>query len=277
MFFDTDLILEATELWQNGQDDIGKKEGIVTHERQAGAVTITEVEVLTEEGAQSVGKPIGRYLTLDMGQSDLRSGEIYQTTAETLAKELKTMLPDKKGLALVLGLGNRGVTPDAVGPWAVDEVFVTRHLVEYMPQQFGSFRPVAATAAGVLGTTGVESGEWAAALCRQLHPTVVIAIDALAARSPSRLCTTIQLSDSGIVPGSGVGNARHALNHDSLGVPVLAVGVPTVIRAAALTDEPREELGDLIVTPSDIDQRAELLAKLLGEGISLALQEGEGV
>ncbi|MCD8051961.1 MAG: GPR endopeptidase, partial [Clostridiales bacterium] len=182
--------------------------------------------------------------------------------------------------ALVVGLGNRAITPDAVGPWAVDHTVVTRHLVARLPETFGDFRPVAAVATGVLGTTGVESGELVKALCQRLRPAVVIAIDALAARSARRLCSTIQLTDTGIVPGSGVGNARFALTREELGVPVLAVGVPTVVRAATLAadlgaDEgQRETLGGLLVTPKDIDALAAELARIIGYGVTMALQEG---
>lgn len=272
MSFYSDLILEATQLWNARPGDPGELPGIVTHQRREGSVTVTEVEVLNEEGSAAVGKPIGRYLTLTLEEGSL--SDRFRETAQLLAEELRTMLPPGKGCALVLGLGNRAVTPDAVGPWTAEEVFVTRHLVQHLPQSFGDFRPVAAAAAGVLGTTGLESGELASALCQQLRPDVVIAVDALAAQAPSRLCRTIQLSDSGIVPGSGVGNARFALNQENLGVPVLAVGVPTVIRASALSQEHHRELDSLIVTPSDIDAQAAELAKLLGCGISLALQEG---
>lgn len=272
MSFYSDLILESAQLWNARPGDPGDLPGIVTHRRRDGSVSVTEVEVLNEEGSAAVGKPVGRYLTLTLEEP--LQGESFQETAQLLAEKLRTMLPPGKGCALVLGLGNRAVTPDAVGPWTAEEVFVTRHLIRHLPQSFGGFRPVAAAATGVLGTTGLESGELASSLCQQLHPDAVIAVDALAAQAPSRLCRTIQLSDSGIIPGSGVGNARFALNRETLGVPVIAVGVPTVIRAAALSQEPQQELDSLIVTPSDIDAQAAELAKLLGCGISLALQEG---
>ncbi|MCD7843015.1 MAG: GPR endopeptidase, partial [Clostridiales bacterium] len=157
---------------------------------------------------------------------------------------------------------------------------VTRHLVARLPETFGDFRPVAAVATGVLGTTGVESGELVKALCQRLRPAVVIAIDALAARSARRLCSTIQLADTGIVPGSGVGNARFALTREELGVPVLAVGVPTVVRAATLAadlgadEDQRETLGSLLVTSKDIDALAAELAQIIGYGVTMALQEG---
>lgn len=272
MQLETDLILEATELWRSRPGDPGELPGIVTHRRQREGAAVTEVEVLNQVGAEAVGKPVGRYLTLELESLDGAD----RHASRLLAEELRTMLPEE-GAALVVGLGNRSITPDAVGGWAAESTLVTRHLVQRYPERFGSFREVAAVTPGVLGTTGMESGEMVEALCRRLRPSVVIAVDALAARSPSRLCCTIQLADSGIVPGSGVGNARFALNRETLGVPVIAVGVPTVIRASALAGEgaaqKKEALEGLIVTPKDIDAQAEQLAKIIGLGITMALQE----
>lgn len=270
--FETDLILEATELWRSREGDPGELEGIVTHERTCQGLKVTEVEVLNEKGAEAAGKPVGRYLTVELEPREKQRSDSFQRNVEVLAELLSSMLPEGDGSALVVGLGNRDVTPDAVGPWAVDSVVVTRHLVRRFPETFGDFRPVSAVATGVLGTTGVESGELVAAICRQIQPSVVIAADALAARSVSRLCCTLQLADSGIVPGSGVGNARFALNEKVLGVPVLAVGVPTVIRASALGNRQEKELEDLIVTPKDIDSTAAELAKMIGFGVTKALQ-----
>ena len=183
---------------------------------------------------------------------------------------------------LVAGLGNRAITPDAVGPKVHEHILVTRHLVAQMPEQFGMLRPVASVAAEVLGTTGVESGEVVKAVCEKIHPACVIAVDALASRSLDRLCRTVQLADTGITPGSGVGNHRFGLNRDSLGVPVIAIGVPTVVGGATLAadllgTEEVPELGDgrdLLVTPKDIDSQVADLSKIIGYGIDLALQPG---
>ena len=187
-----------------------------------------------------------------------------------------------RGLVLVVGLGNRAITPDAIGPKVHEHTLVTRHLVEQIPEHFGAFRPVASLSAGVLGTTGMESGELVQAVCRRLKPACVVAVDALASRSLKRLCRTVQLSDTGIAPGSGVGNHRWALDRASLGVPVLAVGVPTVVDASTLAADllgqeelpPLGEGRDLLVTPKDIDSQVDDLAKVIGYGISLALQPG---
>ena len=186
----------------------------------------------------------------------------------------------EEGCVLVAGLGNRAITPDAIGPKVQEHTLITRHLVHGLPDYFGHFRPVAALSPGVLGTTGMESGELVRSVCRDLHPACVVAVDALASRSLSRLCRTVQISDSGIAPGSGVGNHRTALTRQDLGVPVLAIGVPTVVEAGTLAadllgTEEVPELGegkDLLVTPKDIDSQVEDLSRVIGYGLSLALQ-----
>ena len=183
---------------------------------------------------------------------------------------------------LVAGLGNRRVTPDALGPRTTDLVLVTRHLQGILP---GSLRPVAALAAGVTGSTGMESGELLRAVVEAVSPVCLIAVDALAARRQERVCRTIQVCDTGIVPGSGVGNARMALDQKTLGLPVIAVGVPTVVEAATLCLDLLEEAGqggfdpalfrregaEWFVTPRSIDQEVDALAQVLGLGISTAL------
>ena len=193
---------------------------------------------------------------------------------------------EKNGNCLVVGLVTRDITPDAVGPDTVDCVMVTRHLTERMPEEFAAFRPVSAVCSGVLGTTGIESGDLVRAVTEQVRPAAVIVIDALASREPQRLCRTVQIADTGIVPGSGVGNARQAINRETLGVPVIAVGVPTVVDAATLTvdlaaragaDLNAADFGDagsLIVTPRDIDKNVRDIAKLIGYGLNLALHDG---
>ena len=244
--------------------------------------TVTKVDILNEEGEKALGKPRGQYLTVELGDLSAEGG--FEDAVETVGRQLKKLLP-AKGAVLVAGLGNRAMTPDAVGPLAVEHLLVTRHLISALPNCFGSFRAVSAVTPGVLGQSGVESAEAVAALVRELQPAAVIAVDALAARRTERLCTTVQLSDTGIAPGSGVGNHRRALNRDSLGVPVIAVGVPTVVAGRTLcadllgTDElPSAAAGrDLLVTPKDIDARVRDLAKVVGYGIDLALQPGLGV
>ena len=169
---------------------------------------------------------------------------------------------------LVVGLGNRAITPDNIGPKAADQTMVTRHLVERVPEHFGSFRPVAALAAGVLGTTGMESGEVVRAVAEQIKPACVVAVDALASRSLKRLCRTVQLSDTGIAPGSGVGNHRREISARVLGVPVVALGIPTVVSSRVLGGTAEE----MYVTPREIDQLINRGAKLLGMSINVCLQ-----
>ena len=180
----------------------------------------------------------------------------------------------KQGSVLVAGLGNRRVTPDAIGPRATDFLLVTRHLVQTMPQDFSALRPVSALAAGVTGTTGIESGELIGAVVKKLKPACLIAVDALAARRQERVCRTVQVSDTGIVPGSGVGSHRTAVDRETVGVPVIAVGVPTVIDGAALGSDTEAAPQGLYVTPRDIDRQVRQLGRLLGYGISLAVQPG---
>ena len=278
----TDLALEARDVWSGA----GELPGVECRETQTEGFPLTTVQVLSPEGAQALGKPEGIYHTLDLSALGRREEGAFPRGIQALAALLSPLLPPDKGEVLVVGLGNRAITPDAVGPKAADRTLVTRHLIDMAPEHFGDFRPVAALAAGVLGTTGVESGEIVKALADKIHPRAVIAIDALAARRVERLCATVQVCDVGIAPGSGVGNHRFALNRESLGVPVIAVGVPTVVDGATLCADLLEEAGgelapqtlsqlpgaSLMVTPRDIDQRVEDMAKVIGYGVSLALQ-----
>lgn len=280
----TDLALEEKTL----REAEGDLPGVTCTEREREGYPVTVVEVRGEEGGKALGKPEGRYVTLDLSPLKRREPDAFGRAVRAVAAELRAL----GGLApgdsvLVVGLGNHAMTPDAVGPLAVGHTLVTRHLVEQLPRQFGSFRSVAAVVTGVLGTTGVESGELVLALCKKLKPQAVIAIDALASRSLSRVCTTVQLSDTGIIPGSGVGNARTPLDRETLGVPVLVVGVPTVVDGATLAAdivaeagrgdlEPealRGHDGGVFVTPRDVDERVADLSRVIGYGITLALQE----
>ena len=278
----TDLALEAAQLWQESAGEAGTLPGVESEEATREGYPVTTVRIRDEAGARALGKPVGTYVTLELDGLARREGDAFGRAARALAAELGALLGLAPGApALVVGLGNRAITPDNIGPKAADQTMVTRHLVERVPEHFGSFRPVAALATGVLGTTGMESGEVVRAVC-------VIAVDALASRSLRRVCRTIQLADTGITPGSGVGNARAALNAETLGVPVIAVGVPTVVDAATLTCDVLAEAGKgeldpaalqgagdgLIVTPKDIDTQVHDLAKVIGYGINLALHTG---
>lgn len=285
----TDLAMEAKALWEETAAVETRLEGVEAHDSEREGYKVTTVKILNDTGAQALDKPVGSYVTLLLDGLARREEDAFGRAARALSEELKELLQLPEGAcALVVGLGNRAITPDAIGPKVAEHTMVTRHLVERVPEHFGSFRPVAAMESGVLGTTGVESGEMVAALVEKIKPACVVAVDALASRSLDRVCRTIQLADTGIVPGSGVGNARAALSRETLGVPVIAIGVPTVVDAATLCadvlseagkgdfdpDALREHAGNVIVTPKEIDSQVADLSKVIGYGLNLALQTG---
>lgn len=273
----TDLAREAHEIWQEGAGKAAALQGVRAEEGELEGLPLHRVWVMNEEGAKAIGKPVGEYITLETDGFLRREEDGFGRAVRAIAGLLAPMIP-REGTVLVAGLGNRAVTPDLIGPLAAEHTLVTRHLVAHLSEHFGGFRPVAVVAPGVLATTGVESGQLVAAAARELAPSCVIAVDALASRSVERLCRTVQITDTGIVPGSGVGNHRMALNRKELGVPVVAVGVPTVVEAATLmmdllgreTDEGLPG-GDLFVTPREVDSRVADLSRAIGWGISLAL------
>ena len=277
----TDLAMEAREIWRESVGAATKLPGVKARQWSAKGITTTTVQVLNAEGAGAIGKPEGKYVTLEFGARFLQEPSGFSRAAVLLGRELRQLLP-QQGSVLVVGLGNSAVTPDAVGPKAVEHLIVTRHLGALFPQ----FRSVSAIAPGVLGTTGLESAEVVRGVVERSAPSCVIVVDALASRSMERVCTTVQLSDTGITPGSGVGNHRMALDEKTLGVPVIAVGVPTVVEADTLIQDIFEEnIGkyanfrtncdkSMIVTPRDINAKIDRLARLLGYGISLGLHRG---
>lgn len=278
----TDLALEAAKAVEGAS----RLEGVWSEERTANGVKATVVELRTPEAAQAVGKPMGRYVTLELGTVKSQDPEGFQRACTALAQELGKLIPPGEDPVLVVGLGNRAITPDAIGPLAHEHLLVTRHLIDRMPEVFGGFRAVAALSAGVLGTTGMESADLVKAAAETLRPGCVIAIDALASQSLKRLCTTVQVADTGIAPGSGVGNHRGALNKETLGVPVIAVGVPTVVEVNTLVRDVLEEAGQGelepealgtgggFVTTRDIDRRVAQWGKLIGYAVNLAVQKG---
>ena len=261
----TDLALEAKEIWEEGAAEAAVLEGVEAASGEREGFHTETVRILDRRGEEALGKPAGRYVTLTLDGLARREEGAFGRAARAVAGELAGLMEGVPtgGLALVVGLGNRAITPDALGPKVHDYTLVTRHLVEGCPEHFGGFRPVAALSAGVLGTTGMESGELVQAVCRRLKPACVVAVDALASRSLRRVCRTIQLADTGITPGSGVGNARAALNAETLGVPVIAVGVPTVVDAATLTCDVLAEAGKGELNP----------AALQGAGVEFVIQQ----
>ena len=279
----TDLALEARELFEESVGKTTALQGVQAQEYGRRGCTVTEVDILDGQGSRALGKPVGRYLTVALEQNNL-SGKGFEEAARCIAEELHRLLPplDEEKPVLVAGLGNRDVTPDALGPLAVDALLITRHLKESLPGEFAALSPVCAIAPGVLGQTGVESAEVIRGVAERVKPCCVIVIDALMSRRLSRLCATVQLSDTGLIPGSGVGNHRCALNEDTLHVPVLSIGIPTVIDGATLAADLLEEAGaeetaaslreGMIVTERSIDERIRRLARLTALGVNLALQ-----
>lgn len=280
----TDLAVEAREIWQENAGQTTKLPGVRAREWSGKGVTMTKVEILDQNGVRALGKPVGNYVTLEWKRGMLRDPAGFSHMAVSLGRELSRMVPGK-GPVLVAGLGNGAVTPDAVGPRTMEHLVVTRHLAASFPQ----FRPVSAIAPGVLGTTGLESVEVVRGIVERSKPCCVVVVDALASREPGRVCATVQLTDTGITPGSGVGNHRGAFDQRTLGVPVVAVGVPTVVEAQTLLQDTLDGNGVnsrekeikcdkmMIVTPRDIDARVDRLARLLGYGISLGLHRGLSV
>lgn len=284
----TDLALEARELWQESAERTTRLSGVKATKTKQEGYPVTRVDILDERGEEALGKPQGSYLTIDLTTFWQRKADFFERAVRAVGSQLKSLLP-QEGPVLVIGLGNAAMTPDAVGPLTLESVLITRHLIAAMPKHFAGFRPVAVFRTGVLGTTGVESAEAVRGLVDQVKPAVVIAVDALASRRCQRVCATVQLSDTGIVPGSGVGNHRAALNEETLGVPVFAIGIPTVVDAATLAADLLEESGaehvdeerlrgshqNLMVTPRDIDAQVRDLSKVVGYGINWALQDLE--
>lgn len=279
----TDLASEAHELWQQSTGKTTSLSGVKAEDDAREGFNVHTVRILDEEGAAALDKPVGCYVTVELDGLLRREEAAFPRAVKALAELLEPMLP-AEGDALVVGLGNRAITPDLVGPLAAEHTLVTRHLVEQLPEHFGAFRPVAALTPGVLASTGMESGLLVQATAAELHPACVIAVDALASRSAERLCRTVQLSDAGIAPGSGVGNHRMALSRETLGVPVIAVGVPTVVEASTLVmdllgkeDDAGLPGGDLFVTPREVDSRVADLSRVIGYGVSMALNPGLSV
>jgi spore protease len=242
--FRSDLILESTEIFKTPStySNFNYPSGVDVTESQEGGIYIHRVQIITEDGEKAIGKPIGKYVTLEI--PGLSSGEFsdYQSAYNLLGKELNDLLElSNKGLALVVGLGNWNITPDSLGPRVVSETNVTRHILEYgdpkSKEDLKGLRPVCAISPGVLGITGIETFEIVRGVVDRLNPSCVIVVDSLSSRKTQRVSNTIQLSNTGISPGSGVGNKRKEITKETLGRPVIAIGVPTVIDAATLATD----------------------------------------
>ena len=268
----TDLALESMENLKR-EKNFSSLHGVEMKKQQRQGFTVTTIHITDPHSGKVIGKPVGHYATIDLRPYFRREEGFFRRACDCISHEVAALLPsDLRRGVLVAGLGNRAMTADAIGPLALENLLVTRHMVQRLPHQFRDFTPVAALSTGVLAQTGMETMELLQGAVSTLQPAAVIAIDALAACEQTRLCATVQLGDTGLVPGSGVGNHRKAVNEKTLGVPVIALGIPTVIEATHLGAQKREEA--LFLTPRDIDGKVRELSRLIGYGISLALQTG---
>ena len=288
----TDLAMESRELNPELQ-------GVLEQNEEGEGISISRIEIQTEEAAEKLEKPVGRYITLDAPGLSERPLDLFQQVSKKLSEEISRLLQGlgPEATVLVVGLGNRAITSDSLGPKVAEQVYVTRHVKEYLPDALSNpVRSVCAVAPGVLGVTGIETMEIVQGVVERLKPDLILAIDALASRRAARISTTVQLTDTGINPGSGVGNKRKGLNAATFGIPVLAVGVPMVVYATTISqdtisliadetglhdDEEKlralaekvteEHLGSMIVTPKDVDQIVSDMSRILSDGINMAL------
>ncbi len=307
--FRTDLASERRDIYQKA-NNLEQIEGIeATKEDIDENIKVERVKITNENGEKAIGKPIGDYITIDIQKLKIAQEEELEKAGEILANELKTIVAkhvNSQGEILVVGLGNSYVTPDSLGPKVTNEIEVTRHIINYLPQYVEEgTRMVSAIAPGVLGTTGIETAEILKGIVDNIHPKLVIVIDALASRSIERISSTVQLSDTGIVPGAGVGNTRNEISQKTLGIPVVAIGIPTVVETAVLVndcldlfitklqeeaksndylnqlkqEDNYEEIKEalvpkdynLIVTPKEIDDLIENMTQVVATGINRAM------
>jgi spore protease len=305
----TDLAIEAREI--HTKEKGGEIPGVDVNVQKGEHMTVTAVNIIDKKGEKIIGKPMGTYITIEAPELRHFEQDLQDEVSKSMAKELSSIINlDKDKTALVVGLGNWNVTPDALGPKVVSRLMVTRHLKQLMPDEIDEgIRPVCALSPGVLGLTGIETSEIIQGVVKKIKPDIVIVVDALASRKLSRVSTTIQIGNTGISPGSGVGNKRMGLTQSILGVPVIAIGVPTVVDAATMandtidlvidnminqTEEGKEfynmlksinkdekfqliqevlspYIGDLMVTPKEVDSIINSISKIIANGINIAL------
>lgn len=308
--FKTDLASERRDIYAKANKIENNINGINSQrEKINDNLFVERVEIINQEGEKAIGKPIGSYITIDIKNLKIAQEDELKNYAEIVSKELKNIIDkhiEKNDEILVVGLGNIYVTPDSLGPKVINEIDVTRHIIKYLPQYIDKdTRMVSAISPGVLGTTGIETVEILKGIVNNINPKLIIVIDALASRSIERIVSTVQISDTGIVPGAGVGNKRSEISKKTLGVPVIAIGIPTVVETAVLVNDCldifisklqenaqsnifmnelkqkdnysdiKESLipGDynLIVTPKEIDDLIENMSKVVSEGINLSM------
>ena len=243
--------------------------GVRAREENLEGFPVTTVEILDGSGEALLSKPKGVYITMELPS---RLTDRFSPAAELLAQLIRRCAGVLPGRVFFAALGNPNITPDAIGSLTAEHLLVTRHLKQQSAGDFSAFRSTVLCRPGVLGTSGMESAGQIRALCDCVRPELVIAIGALAGADLQMLCRSVQICNTGIAPGSGVGNSREALNEESLGVPTLAIGVPTVVDASAFSEDPA--LRGMFVTPRAIDSQVRACAKLIGYGLNLALHEG---
>ena len=280
MNFRTDLAIERREYTEKETLD-----GVLSDVKTVDGIKITTIEIVNQQGEQLIGKPKGRYITIETEKLH-KSSQTFSAASEVICKELRNLLPEK-GSVLVAGLGNEDITPDALGPKSVNHLLATRHISSELADSLGlgELRSVAGIVPGVLGKTGIETVEIIGGVVKKIAPGCVIVVDALASRNTARLGTTVQICDTGVSPGSGVGNRRKGINSETLGVPVIAIGVPTVVDALTMAADVFEKAGvelpdmdfsehrQMMVTPKEIDSLIDKAAHLIAMGINTALQE----
>lgn len=308
--FRTDLAVERRDIYKKANKIENEIDGVDAEEEEiTDKIKVTRVKVTNIQGEEAIGKKIGSYITVDVKDLKTATEEDIEDSAKVLSQELVKILDnhiDKQGEILVVGLGNIYVTPDSLGPKVINDIDVTRHLINYLPQYVEKgTRMVSAISPGVLGTTGIETIEILKGIVENVKPKLVIVIDALASRSIERISSTIQLSDTGIVPGAGVGNKRKEISERTLGIPVVAMGIPTVVESAVLVndcldlfitklqyeaksndylnqlkdqdnyEEIKEALipndYNMIMTPKEIDDLIENMASIVARGINMSL------
>ena len=310
----TDLAIEARELAQQDAAEADQLEGVDVKTEETSDYFLTHVRIFSEEGSRLMGKPKGDYITLESEMLKENNAECHEKIIKVLAENIRSLVKfSEEDCILVAGLGNWNITPDALGPKVVSKILVTRHLQGTLPEEIEeTVRPVAAVSPGVMGITGIETGEILKGIVDKLHPTLLIAIDALAARRSNRINAAIQLSDTGIAPGAGVGNQRMMLDEESLGIPIIAIGVPTVVDAATLVNDTMDKIlgemmtqteigsdfyktlqsleqeekyqmiadilgpytGNMFVTPKEVDAVVDRLANIIANSINIAVHPG---
>jgi len=304
----TDLAVESREMHLEN-NNVTSLEG--TEIQEDGPVT--RVKILTNKAATLLNKEIGNYITIDVPRDTFDTQEGYEELCKITATELKNLIHLKKDdTVLVVGLGNRNITPDSLGPQVTDGLLVSRHLIAYMPEEIDQrLVPLCAISPGVLGITGIETSEIIKGVTEKVRPSLIIAVDALCSRKMERINTTIQISDTGIIPGGGIGNKRNAINKETMGVPVISMGVPTVVDAGTIASDVIDLLlkgmssqaspqlykvlktvedfdkvslisevltpGEFIVTPKEIDTDIKNISSVIANGINIAVHEGIGL